>query len=56
MCFLKMISHEGVYEGKRILKAETVREMQADQVGSAQVMPGEYVERALESITREFTG
>ena len=47
MRFLKMISHEGVYEGKRILKAETVREMQADQVGSARVMPGEYVERAL---------
>lgn len=47
MRFLEMISHEGVYEGKRILKAETVREMQADQVGSAQVMPGEYVERAL---------
>lgn len=47
MRFLKMISHEGVYEGKRILKEETVREMQADQVGSARVMPGEYVERAL---------
>ena len=31
MRFLKMISHEGVYEGKRILKAETVREMQADR-------------------------
>lgn len=47
MRFLKMISHEGVYEGKRILKTETVCEMQADQVGSARVMPGEYVERAL---------
>lgn len=47
MRFLKMILNEGVYDGKRILKMETVHEMQADQVGTARVMSGEYVERAL---------
>ena len=47
MNFLDMIAHGGVFEGKRILEAETVREMQADQVRGAKVRPGEYVERAL---------
>lgn len=45
--FLDMIYHEGSIDGKVILKPETVREMQADQVGVAKVPPGEYVERAL---------
>lgn len=47
MNFLNMIYHKGYYRGKRILKPETVREMQADQVGDALVSPGEYTERAL---------
>lgn len=47
MHFLEMIAGEGLYRGKRILKVETIHEMQADQVGKAKVMPGEYVERAL---------
>lgn len=38
---------KGSIDGKVILKPETVREMQADQVGVAKVTPGEYVERAL---------
>ena len=38
---------KGSIDGKVILKLETVREMQADQVGVAKVPPGEYVERAL---------
>ena len=37
---------KGSIDGKVILKPETVREMQADQVGVAKVTPGEYVERA----------
>lgn len=45
--FLQMISHEGSYQGKEVLRAGTVREMQADQVGDAVVSHGEYVERAL---------
>ena len=47
MRFLDMIYHNGVFEEKQILKPETIHEMQADQVGNAEVHPGEYVERAL---------
>lgn len=46
MRFLNMIYHDGIYNGKRILKRETVTEMQANQVGSAKVLPGEYIEKA----------
>lgn len=45
--FLSMIYHEGIYEGKRVLTAETVKEMQANQVKDAFVSSGEYTERAL---------
>ena len=45
--FLSMIYHEGIYEGKRVLTAETVKEMQANQVKDALVLSGEYTERAL---------
>lgn len=45
--FLDLIFHDGSYEGKEILKSETVREMQADQVKTTKVNPGEYVERGL---------
>ncbi len=45
MRFLNMIYHQGRYEGHRVLKAKTVREMQADQVRQAQVLPGEFIER-----------
>jgi CubicO group peptidase (beta-lactamase class C family) len=45
--FLQMISGNGVFEGKRILSAKAIREMQADQVRGAAVEPGaEYVEKA----------
>lgn len=47
ICFLDMIYHEGRFRGKQVLKPETVKEMQADQVRNAEVRPGEYVERAL---------
>ena len=47
MNFLDMIIHGGVFEGQRILREATVKEMQADQVGRAKVAGGEYVERAL---------
>ena len=38
--FLSMIYHEGTYEGKRILTAETVKEMQANQVRMPLFLPG----------------
>ena len=47
MRFLDMIYHNGVFEEKQLLKPETIHEMQANQVGNAEVHPGEYVERAL---------
>lgn len=45
--FLKMIYHNGCFEGKEILKPETIQAMQADQVRDAVVAPGEYVEKGL---------
>ena len=47
MAFLDMIAANGVFVNKIILSPETIREMQADQVGNARVLPGEYVERGL---------
>lgn len=47
MCFLKMISCNGDFNGKRILSESAIKEMQSDQVKNAIVHPGEYVERAL---------
>lgn len=47
MAFLEMIYNDGVYKGKRILTHESIVEMQKDQVGTAFVSVGEYVEKAL---------
>ncbi|MBQ8424315.1 MAG: class A beta-lactamase-related serine hydrolase [Coprobacter sp.] len=47
MCFLDMIYHKGEYKGTQILSIGSVCEMQRDQVRNAEVLPGEYVERAL---------
>jgi CubicO group peptidase (beta-lactamase class C family)/pimeloyl-ACP methyl ester carboxylesterase len=46
MHFLKMIFHDGNYNGKQIISTKSVAEMQADQVGKAKVLPGEYIEKA----------
>lgn len=48
MQFLNMIYHKGCYKGQRILKVQTIEEMQKDQVGNAKVNPGEFVERGWE--------
>lgn len=45
--FLNMIFHEGNYQGRQVLSKRAVREMQADQVRGAKVLPGEYVEKGL---------
>ena len=37
--FLEMISGGGTYRGRRVLSEAAIREMQADQVGSARVAP-----------------
>lgn len=45
--FLEMILGDGEYMGRRILSPESIREMQKDQVGDAEVRPGEFVERGV---------
>ncbi len=45
--FLHMIFHDGMFEGRKIISVETIREMQADQVRDARVSSGEYVEKGL---------
>ncbi|GAB3586554.1 serine hydrolase domain-containing protein [Hymenobacter daeguensis] len=41
--FLEMLSQNGLYNGRRVLSAQALAEMQADQVGTAAVQPGEFV-------------
>lgn len=45
--FLSMVYHDGTYEGKRIVSAETVKEMQADQVRGAAIPSDNYVMKGL---------
>jgi len=45
--FLNMIFHDGLSNGNQIISKESIREMQADQVKTAKVYPGEYVEKGL---------
>jgi serine-type D-Ala-D-Ala carboxypeptidase len=40
--FLDMIMHNGIFDGKRILTEQSIREMQADQVGNAIVNMPEF--------------
>lgn len=49
MRFLNMIFHNGMYADKQVLSAESVSEMQKDQIGDAHVNAGEYVEKAIGS-------
>ncbi len=43
--FLEMISHDGNYKWKQILKKESVAAMQTDQVGNAKIVDPEYVKK-----------
>ena len=54
--FLEMIANDGRYHGRRILSAASIRAMQADQVGTAHVGPGEYVVRARGRIGSDIYG
>jgi CubicO group peptidase (beta-lactamase class C family) len=44
MNFLQMILHDGVFDGQRVLSANAIREMEADQIRAATVKPPEYPE------------
>jgi CubicO group peptidase (beta-lactamase class C family) len=54
--FLSMISQNGTHGGKRILSAGAVLEMQADQVRTARVAPGEFVEQARADLRHDIYG
>jgi CubicO group peptidase (beta-lactamase class C family) len=54
--FLKMISNDGVFNGRRVLSAKAIREMQADQVKDAKVNPGEFVEKVKKSHHTDIYG
>lgn len=54
--FLLMISNDGVFNGKKILSTNAIKEMQANQVGLAKVKPGEYVERARATRRKDIYG
>ena len=54
--FLNMIMNEGIFKGRRILSANSVKEMQADQVRSAMVHAGEYVEKTRTTDRKDIYG
>jgi len=54
--FLNMIANKGMFGGKRILSAQAIKEMQADQVKGAQVPLGEYVEYVRATNRKEIYG
>ncbi|SEO06897.1 CubicO group peptidase, beta-lactamase class C family [Mucilaginibacter gossypiicola] len=53
--FLSMIMHKGVYQGKRVLSLKAIREMQADQVGKAE-MNDPYVANTRASVRTDVYG
>ncbi|WIW90561.1 class A beta-lactamase-related serine hydrolase (plasmid) [Sphingobium sp. V4] len=44
--FLQMIAGGGMWHGRRLLSSDAIEEMERDQLGSAMLMPGEYVDQA----------
>lgn len=54
--FLEMIMHDGVFHGKRILSVNAIKQMEGDQVGSAQVNAGEFVENVRASYRKDIYG
>ncbi len=54
--FLAMIINNGMYHGKRILSADAIKAMQADQVGRAIVNAGEFVENVRGSLHKAIYG
>lgn len=54
--FLFMIYNNGMFEGKRILSANAIKEIQANQIGDAHVYPNEYVQLARGSYRKDIYG
>lgn len=47
--FLEMVLNNGIYKGKRILEQESIVRMETDQVKTASVNPGEFVQAVREA-------
>ncbi|MEO7769211.1 MAG: serine hydrolase domain-containing protein [Ferruginibacter sp.] len=54
--FLSMIMNNGMFKGKKILSADAIRAMQADQVKDATVYPGEFVANARGNLRKDIYG
>lgn len=54
--FLSMIMQNGIFEGKRILSEQSIRDMQSDQIKGAIVQAGEYVQKARGSKRKDIYG
>ncbi|WP_230471169.1 class A beta-lactamase-related serine hydrolase [Hymenobacter jejuensis] len=54
--FLNMLSHAGTYRGMRVLSVKALAEMQADQVGKAEVKAKEFVEEVRGNTHRSLYG
>lgn len=54
--FLKMIYHDGIFDGKQVLSKESIKQMQADQVRNAVVSKGEFVEKAFGLFHKDIYG
>ncbi|MBC8054221.1 MAG: class A beta-lactamase-related serine hydrolase [Sphingobacteriaceae bacterium] len=54
--FLSMILNSGVYKGKRVLSLKSLKEMQSDQVGTAEISRNEYVENARGTLRKGIYG
>ncbi|MBX2922508.1 MAG: beta-lactamase family protein [Chitinophagaceae bacterium] len=54
--FLSMIYNNGMFEGKRILSAQAIKNMQADHVLHAKVNSGEFVEKVRNNKRQDIYG
>ncbi len=54
--FLNMVSNDGLFKGRRVLSAAALKEMEADQIGTAKVLPGEFVENVRASRRNDIYG
>lgn len=54
--FLSMIAQNGWFKGRRVLSPAAVEALQANQVATAIVLPGEYVENARASLRKDIYG
>lgn len=54
--FLSMIFNNGMFNGRKILSVNAIKEMQTDQIASARVNAGEFVENVRGSLRKDIYG